>query len=232
MELHHPVDEPLRARRAARNVHVNGHHPVNPLHDAVAALEASTGGGARAHGDDPLWLRHLLPQPNERAGHLGGEGPRHDQHVRLPRARAKREHPEAVDVVHARRGAHHLDRAARQPREQRPERVCADQVEQVVGLGRDHLEQAMEAALRVLLHVERAQQGVTGRLVGNDDRIAAAGGRRQHRLGCVRGSWSVYCHRRSPFFHAYSSPNIRIARKMPIRTIPWNSSARTVMAHR
>ena len=112
VELHHPVDQALRTRRAAGDVDVHRHDAIDALHDAVAALEAAARGGAGAHGDAPLRLRHLLPQPHQRAGHLRGQRAGHDQDVGLARAGAEREHPEAVDVVHARRRAHHLDGAA------------------------------------------------------------------------------------------------------------------------
>jgi pyruvate kinase len=96
---------------------------------------------------------------------------------------AKIEKPEAVDVIDAGGGAHHLDRAAAQTAEQRPQRVGADEVQHVVRLGLDHLEQAVEAALGMLLHPELRQQRIAGRLVGDDDRRTVARyHRRRHRI--------------------------------------------------
>ncbi len=61
--------------------------------------------------------------------------------------RAEREHAPAVDVVPARRGGHHLDRAAGEARQERPQAVGADEVEDDVGLGRDDLERAGPAGV-------------------------------------------------------------------------------------
>src|SRR5664279_491471 len=78
LELHHPVDESLWPGRTAGDVHVDGQDPVDPLDGRVAPLVAPAGTGAVAHGHAPLRLGHLLPQPDERAGHLGGTGAGHD----------------------------------------------------------------------------------------------------------------------------------------------------------
>src|SRR4029079_7335938 len=114
--------------------------------------------------------------------------------------------------------------------------VRADQVQQPVGLGRDDLQQAVESTTRVLLHAEFAQQLVIARLVRDDDRrrgrarastTGIAG--REALSGRIRGG---HRHLRSPFRQAYSSPNMRMARKRPITIIPGTATARTVIAHR
>jgi hypothetical protein len=51
LELQERVDDGLRARRAAGNVDVDGHDPVDALDRRVAPLIASPGTGAVAQGD-------------------------------------------------------------------------------------------------------------------------------------------------------------------------------------
>src|SRR3970040_1674049 len=70
LELHHRVDEAFWPRWAAGHVDIHGHEPVDALDGAVAALVATTGAGAVAHRDAPLGFGHLLPEPDEPAGHL------------------------------------------------------------------------------------------------------------------------------------------------------------------
>src|SRR5208337_2074250 len=52
------VDKLLGTRRAAGNVNIDGNPLVDSLHDRIV-IEDSAGGGASAHGDDPLRLGHL-----------------------------------------------------------------------------------------------------------------------------------------------------------------------------
>src|SRR4029079_2663839 len=106
-----------------------------------------------------------------------------------------------------------------------------------VRAGRDHLKQAMEAALRVLLHPELGQDRVVARLVRDHDRWRTAGqdsvSLGDGWLGQVGSVGSRFQrHLRSPFRQAYSSPKSRIPRKTPIRTIPCTAMARTTTAHR
>src|SRR5205823_11424731 len=56
---------------------------------------------------------------------------RHDHQVRLPRRGAERLRPEPADVDAGRRGGDHLDRAARQPKLGRPDRVAAAPADQL-----------------------------------------------------------------------------------------------------
>src|SRR3989304_9537993 len=112
LELHHRVDEAFWPRWAAGHVDIHGHEPVDALDGAVAALVATTGAGAVAHRDAPLGFGHLLPEPDERAGHLRRERACHDQHVRLPGRCPEREHAPAVHVVLRGRRAPRLYRAA------------------------------------------------------------------------------------------------------------------------
>src|SRR5512144_2830019 len=96
LQEHDPVEDQLRPGRAARDVHVDRDDAVDALDGGVAPLVAAARARAVAHGDAPLGLRHLLPEADQRAGHLGREGAGDDEHVRLPRAGAEREHAPAV----------------------------------------------------------------------------------------------------------------------------------------
>src|SRR5215208_2473487 len=65
LELHHPEDEALGTRRAARHVDVHRHDPVDALDRGVGALVAPTRAGAVTHRDAPLRLGHLLPEAKQ-----------------------------------------------------------------------------------------------------------------------------------------------------------------------
>jgi len=54
LEFHHPVDESLWAWRAAGDVDVDRHDPVDPLDRRIAPLVATAGAGAVAESDAPL----------------------------------------------------------------------------------------------------------------------------------------------------------------------------------
>ena len=144
------------------HVDVDRHDPVDPLDRRVAPLVAAAGAGAVAHRDAPLGLGHLLPQPDQRAGHLGRQRAGHDEDVGLARAGPEREHPPAVHVVLAGRRRHHLDRAAGEARQERPQAVHPDQVEDVVGLGRDDLEDAAPAGVVVPTETARLELAQVG----------------------------------------------------------------------
>ena len=63
------VDKLFRTRRAPGNVNVDGNELVNPLHDGVV-IEYAAGRRARAHGNDPLGLRHLCVELLNHRTHL------------------------------------------------------------------------------------------------------------------------------------------------------------------
>src|SRR2546426_12538572 len=56
LKLENGVEKRFGARRAAGNVNVDGNDLIAALHDGVI-VEDAAGGGASAHGDDPLGLR-------------------------------------------------------------------------------------------------------------------------------------------------------------------------------
>src|ERR1700690_2974546 len=125
LQLHEPVEQRLRPRRAARDVDVDRHEAVDPLEDIVALLEGPAGDGAGAHRDAVLGLRHLVPEANDRGGHLLRHRARDDEQVGLPRRRAEDLGAKAGDVEARHGGRDHLDRAARQPDLQGAYRVAS-----------------------------------------------------------------------------------------------------------
>ena len=99
-----------------------GHDLVHALQRRVV-VEHPAGGSARAHGDHPLRLEHLVVDLPQRLGHLVDDAAGDDEQVGLSRRRAERLHPEARDVVARRDDRHHLDRAAGEAERVRPHRL-------------------------------------------------------------------------------------------------------------
>src|SRR5690606_21762876 len=62
LEAHERVEVGRRVRRAAGDVDVDGEEVVDALDDAVDAVRPA-GRGAHAHGDAPLRVGHLVPDP-------------------------------------------------------------------------------------------------------------------------------------------------------------------------
>src|SRR5947209_19557162 len=96
--------------RAARDVDVHGDQLVHALADRIRVLEEAAAGGAGAHRDHVLGLRHLLEEQPAALRHLVGQRPGHDHQVALPGRRA-RDRSEAVDVRPRPAGLHQLDAA-------------------------------------------------------------------------------------------------------------------------
>src|SRR2546423_1342823 len=69
LQLQYAVDERLRSRGATRHVHVDRHDFIDTLPDGVVVEDAAAG-GARAHRDHPLRLRHLVVDLPQHWGHL------------------------------------------------------------------------------------------------------------------------------------------------------------------
>src|SRR5947209_14609551 len=92
-----PFGERLRARRATRDVDVDGDDLVDALAHRIGELEEAAAVGAASHADDVLRLGHLLVEELAALGHLVGQGPGHDHQIALARRRS-RHRSEAVDV--------------------------------------------------------------------------------------------------------------------------------------
>lgn len=111
LQLENTIHERLTGGRAPGDVHIDGHDPIAPPHNAVAVVVVAAAVGARAHGDDPARLGHLVVDLAQRGRHLVGEGAGHDHDVRLA-GRGTEDDAHAVLVVARGRQVHHFDGAA------------------------------------------------------------------------------------------------------------------------
>ena len=137
LQLQQALEERLGARRAAGDVHVDRHDLVDAVDDVVAVVERPAAGGAGAHADDPLGLRHLVVEALEHRRHLLVDGAGHDHEVALARRGAEDLHAVAGDVVAREARREHLDGAAGEAVGEREDRVRARPAEDEVGGGGD-----------------------------------------------------------------------------------------------
>ena len=153
VQLEDRVDEHLRPRRAAGEVHVDGDDVVDALDDRVV-VEHAAAAGADAHRQHPLGLGHLVVDLAQHRGHLLADPAGHDHQVGLARAGAEDLHAEAGQVVLRAAGGHHLDGAAGQAEGGRPERRLAH----VAGDALDRRQQDAAGQLLFDTHVSRTSQ--------------------------------------------------------------------------
>src|SRR5438128_1003922 len=106
-----PVEHLLRARWAARHVHVHGDNADGALRGGVVVVEAARR-GADAEGHHPLGLGHLLVDALEHGRLLHVDGAYDHEQIRLARGEARVLGAEAGQVVAARHDAHVLHAAA------------------------------------------------------------------------------------------------------------------------
>ena len=94
--------------------------------------------GARAHGEHPARLAHLVVHLAQCGRHLVAQRPGDDHQIGLARTGTKHLGPETPDVVARRGGVHHLDRATGQAEGHRPERTGLSPVDhRVVARGHE-----------------------------------------------------------------------------------------------
>src|SRR4051794_8758136 len=137
-QLEHAVHERLGPRRAAGHVHVHRHELVG--RDDGVVVEHAHRARARAHGDRPLGLEHLVVDAPDDRGHLDADAAAEDQEVGLARGGAEGLEAEARHVDAGGDEAHHLDRAAREAEGGGEQRVAARPVQRAVeGRGEDPL---------------------------------------------------------------------------------------------
>jgi hypothetical protein len=134
VQLEDRVDEHLRSRWAARQVHVHRDDVIHPLHDRVV-VEHPPAGRAHAHREHPTRFGHLVVDLPQHRGHLVAHPPGHDHQVGLPRRRPEDLHPETGQVVTWRTGGHHLDGATGQPEGGGPQRRLPGPVDQFLDAG-------------------------------------------------------------------------------------------------
>lgn len=74
LQLENTIHERLTRGRAPGYIHIHRHDPITPTHHTVAVVVVPAAIGARAHGDDPARLGHLIVNLPQGRGHLVGEG--------------------------------------------------------------------------------------------------------------------------------------------------------------
>ena len=162
LDLEEPLEERLRARRAAGDVDVDGDDLVDPLAHRVRVAEEAAAVGAAPHRDDVAGLGHLLVETAHAEGHLVREGARDDHEVALARARAGGA-AEALEVGARAAGLHQLDGAAREAEEEVPDAVGTAPVEEPV----DHVVDpgGEDAAVVVRVAIVEACEGERRRAI-------------------------------------------------------------------
>jgi len=123
-------------RGTAGQIDIHRDHLVHRNQRVI--VEHAGGGGAGAHRDHPLRLRHLLVEPPDDGRHLVRNPPGDDHQVRLPRRASKHLRPEARDIEARRAHRHHFDGATGQPEGHRPDGVLPSPVDGLVERGRDN----------------------------------------------------------------------------------------------
>src|SRR3954469_7031043 len=173
-QLEHAVHERLGPRRAAGHVDVDRHELVG--RDDRVVVEDAHRARARAHGDRPLGLEHLVVDPPDDGRHLDRDAPGEDQQVGLARRGAEGLEAEAGDIDARGDDAHHLDRAAGQAERRGEQRVAARPVERLLERRSEHALLdvgvelgSLEVALQGVARAEAARAEI-GRVAG--DRLA------------------------------------------------------------
>ena len=158
MELQNRVQERFRAGGTPWNVNIHWNNLIATLHDGVI-VEDAAGRGARAHGDDPLGLGHLVVQAANDGRHFLREAAGDDHQIGLTRGGAENFRAETSHVKARGGHGHHFDGAARQTETERPDGTSARPVHGFVELGEDYafvFEQLAEVVgLGELLHGEK-----------------------------------------------------------------------------
>src|SRR5215469_5533762 len=125
LQGHERIDEGLGAWRTSWDMYVNGNVAVDTLQNVVSLLKGAARDGARAHGDDVLWLRHLVIEAHYLRGHLFGDSTGDDDQVRLTRRRSKNFRAEPRDIVARHTCCDHFDGAARQAKRHGPHGILS-----------------------------------------------------------------------------------------------------------
>src|SRR6266849_3753393 len=136
LQLQNGIQQCLRTGGASRHIYIHGNHLVASLHDRVI-VEYAARSRASAHGNHPLRLRHLIVELPHHRRHLLREPPGHNHQVRLPRRWTKHFRAESRYVKARSCHRHHLNRAARQPESQRPDRAFARPIHGLIQRGED-----------------------------------------------------------------------------------------------
>lgn len=129
LDVHQRMKQRLGSRWAPGDIHVNRQKIVDSLDNAIAAMHTARR-RARAHGDAPLWIRHLVPNATQGVRHLEGTPSCYKQKIGLTRRKAKRFASETAHVKAGAESRHHFDTAAGESHRERHERVRSSPVKQ------------------------------------------------------------------------------------------------------
>ena len=137
LQLQNRVQERFRAGGTPWNVDIDWNNLIATLHDCVI-IEDAAGGSARAHGDDPLGLGHLVVQATDDGRHFLREAAGNNHQIGLTRGWAE-DFCTETSHVKARGGhGHHFNGAASQAETERPDGASAGPVHGFVELGEDY----------------------------------------------------------------------------------------------
>lgn len=122
LKLEDTKHECLGSRWASGNVNVDWDDSVATSGDRVGVVVVATTVGARAHGDDPSGVRHLVVNLSQSRGHLVGEGTGDNHDIGLTRGGTEN-NTHSVLVVTWGGKVHHLNSAAGETEGHGPERA-------------------------------------------------------------------------------------------------------------
>jgi hypothetical protein len=136
LELEDRVKNSFGTRRAAGDVDVHRKNLIAALNDRVI-VEDAAGGGARAHGNDPLRLGHLIVKLANDGSHFLRETAGDDHEIGLARRGAKHFGAETRNVEASGGHGHHFDSAAGETETEGPDGAAASPVHSFVERGED-----------------------------------------------------------------------------------------------
>src|ERR1700693_939625 len=137
LQLQNRVQERFRAGGTPWNVYIHWNNLIATLHDGVI-VEDATGGGARAHGDYPFGLGHLVVEAPNDGGHFLREATGDDHEIGLTRGGAENFRAESSDVKAGGGHRHHFYSAQSKAEAERPDGASARPVHGFVELGKDY----------------------------------------------------------------------------------------------
>ncbi len=128
LQFHESVQQRFWPRRATGNVNINWDVTVDTFEHVIALLERPAGNGARAHRNHIFWIGHLVVEPDDLRRHFFCHRTGDNHEIGLTRRWPENFAAKPRNIV-ARGGSRdHLDRAAGEPKLQRPNRVLASPV--------------------------------------------------------------------------------------------------------
>lgn len=120
--------------RAARDVDVDGDDAVTAAGDGVGVVVVTATVGARAHGDNPARVGHLIVDLAEGGSHLVGQGTSDDHYIGLT-GRGTENNTHTILIVTRSRQVHHLDGAAGETEGHGPQRTLTGPVGDLIKSG-------------------------------------------------------------------------------------------------